>query len=73
MNSIYHDSLIAELKDLTTRKDVCVSKLLSTCNKVKNKVFGMVSQNEDMPDSLRYVMHLRSQLICMKEVRSKKK
>jgi len=72
MNSIYNNSLIAELRELTTAENVCADKLLSVCNKVKNEVFDMVGQNEDLSGSLRYAMHLRSELIHKKEVRLKK-
>jgi len=73
MNSIYNDSLIAELKEFTARENVCANNLLSVCNKIKNKVFDMVNQNEDLLSSLRYAMHLRGELIRRKELMCKKK
>lgn len=73
MNSINNDPLIAELRELTTGKDVCASKLRFVCDKVKNKVSDGINQNKDFPDSLRYAMHMRNELIRGKDEEAKKK
>lgn len=73
MNNFCNDSIIVELRDLTTRENVSANELLSVCSKVKNVVFDIVGKNENLPDSLRYVMHLRSDLLCSRELRAKKK
>lgn len=71
----YNDSLVSELRNMITN-EYCTKEPQTICEKLKDDVFDMVSkENEgrDLLSVLRFVKHLRNELICKKDVLSKKK